>query len=390
MRILHFVPIFSPLSESFVYDFVTEMFRQGVESTVVTMRRVNERTRPYDRVRVLAQPLAVYVARLVGKTISVFSPGRAMDLDALGLGKVLSEMRPELVWAHFGPSGLHAAGACSAVHVPLFVTFHGHDIFVANAYWKARYRAMFARADRVLAVSEEVRNALLEAGAQPARISVLHNGIRLGDFPYSDPARRFDGRHVNLLQVSRLVEKKDPIGLLRAFSIAMEKAPASLELSLTIAGDGPLKSKVAQVVGSLGLGRNVRLLGAVPRNRVAQLLGESHIYTQLSRTAIDGDRDGLPVSITEAMCAGLPVIAAGCGGIAEIVLNGVNGRLVPEGDTRALARELLEVAIDPSLWTRYGSAGRIFVENNFQLDVQVGAAIRLAESALSRRMGRAA
>lgn len=387
MRVAHFVPSFSPLSESFVYDFVTEMERQGAESAVVTLKRIERDARPFARTQVLPRSAARCAARLAVKAVSFVAPAAALRADALGLGEALEALRPDAVWAHFGPAGLHAAGACRRLGLPLFVTFQGNDIYAANAYWRARYRALFASADQINAASQDIRRALLDAGADPARTSVLYNGIPLQDFPYSDPAGRFDGRSVRLLQVGRLVPKKDPLATVRAFARALRAAPPLLELSLAIAGDGPLMPQLRSLVQRLGLDGRVRLLGAVPRERVARLMAEAHVYVQPGRTTADGDREGLGCTLTEAAACGLPIVSMDSGGIGEIVIDGENGRLAPEGDADALGDRLLEVAAQPGLWTRYGRAGRRIAQERFPLEGQVRRAIGMIEGVLAGRRG---
>lgn len=384
MRIVHFVPAFSVLTETFIYDLIFEMERQGVDSQVVTMSRLNEGDRSYEKVRMLRR-IRTSPGRVLLHAAALFSPAKAIGFDALGLGKVLAELRPDVVWAHFGGAGLQAAGACRALGIPLIVGFQGHDIYTAGPRRRERYRALFQVASSIIAASQDMENALSLSGAIGDKTHVLHNGISIGDFPYGDPAIRFDGRKVRCLQVGRLVPKKDPIGMVKAFAIAAKSLP-SLDLSLTIVGDGPLRADLTRCVRTLGLERRVCLLGAVPRSRVAALMGEAHIYTQPGRTGPDGDREGLGVSITEASCSGLPVISTRHGGISEIVRDRVSGCLVPEGDEAALARCLKVVALQPELWTRYGAAGRQHVEENFDLSIQARRAVGLARRvALGRR-----
>ena len=138
---------------------------------------------------------------------------------------------------------------------------------------------------------------------------------------------------------------------------------------LTIIGDGPLRADVAQIVKDLDLSNKVRLLGRQPHELVLQEIQRAHIYVQHSVTAPDGDEEGLPVSITEALAAGLPVVSTIHSGIPEVVRHGENGYLVNEGDIEMMATFMSKLADNPAKWPEFGQNGRQLLESEFSMPV---------------------
>jgi glycosyltransferase involved in cell wall biosynthesis len=159
---------------------------------------------------------------------------------------------------------------------------------------------------------------------------------------------------VTLLSVGRLRAPKDFLTLVRAVALL---EPGSVRLR--IAGDGPDRAALAGEIEHLGLGEMVELLGT--RTDVAELLAAAHVFV------LSSDSEGLPMSVLEAMAAGVPVVATAVGGIPELVADGETGRLVPPRDPAALAAALAAVSADPELRERMGDDGRARAEREFSL-----------------------
>jgi len=136
-----------------------------------------------------------------------------------------------------------------------------------------------------------------------------------------------------------------------------------------MAGDGPLRGVVEQEIAALGLSDFVHLLGRRTHDEVIKLYQSAHIYVQHSVTAPDGDEEGLPVSITEALAAGLPVVSTRHSGIPEAVVDGISGVLVDEKDIQGMADAMVALARNPAQWDRFGKAGRKLLETEFSVSV---------------------
>jgi colanic acid/amylovoran biosynthesis glycosyltransferase len=384
MRVVHFAESFSPVSETFIYDYVDEMKRQGVDCHVLTLKRVDEEDRPFSSVEIVQLPQKWSFERLSRKVMSYFAgeasdEPRAWPMYRRQIKKHLVRLKPDAVHAQFGPAGVLIAPVTRALGIPLVVSFHGYDIgkLPHDPFWREQYKGLFETADLLTGVSNYLCEKLALRGADQTKIALLQNGVRLSQFEYSDPVSRFDGRRVRCIHVGRLVEKKAPILLVEAFHRALQDLPEGRELELIIVGDGPLRGEVHRRIEELNLSAHVEVLGAVPHRRIAELMRDSHIYTQHCITASDGDQEGQGVSFTEASAMGLPIVATRHNGIPDVVLHGKTGYLVEEGDVEGMASRILEFVQNPFLWTQFGAAGRRHVEANFSLTTQVAKAVEL-------------
>ena len=146
-----------------------------------------------------------------------------------------------------------------------------------------------------------------------------------------------------MLFVARMVEKKGTRYLLEAMK--------GIDARILLAGDGPERAGLERLAGELGL--DAEFLGAKDRNELRVLYASCDVFAAPSVVAADGDKDGLPVVILEAMASGAPVIASDIAGIGEAVKDGENGILVPPKDVDALREALRTVLADPELRRRY-------------------------------------
>lgn len=378
MRVLHYCQSFSLISETFIYDYVTELESQGVANHVVTNNRVNQGSRPFPKVHVVEypsrwDPFRVYHRlRLHGEPqatrISFWSQLRNR------LKTVVRRVSPDLIHAHFGPAGVLMIPVASELRVPLVTHFHGYDIskLVRDEFWRRQYKMFFKKANASIGVSNHICSRLRQLGAPEGKVRLLHGGIRLNKFPYDPPSTRYDRTKVRCLHVGRLVEKKSPLKLVRAFAKAQEQTRGKIGLELVIAGDGPLRKPVDRLIYHLGLEESVRCIGAVPHDVVVRLMRESELYTQYCETASDGDQEGQGITFVEASSVGLPIVTTRHNGIPDVVIDGATGYLVEEGDVNGMAERIAYLALQPQEWDRMSRSGRRHVEEKFDLSIQTG------------------
>jgi glycosyltransferase involved in cell wall biosynthesis len=218
----------------------------------------------------------------------------------------------------------------------------------------------------VLVRSESLRRAIVDLGCDPEKIKIQRTGIPLEEFPFRDRAVPKNGEW-QFVQAGRLIEKKGLPVTLRAFSTFLKQHP---NVTLTIAGEGPLLPELQRFARELGVTDRVAFTGFVSQEQLREIYYRSHIFLHPSQTGRDGNQEGIPNSMLEAMATGLPVFATEHGGIPEAIETGVSGVLVPERDDEALARALLNVAQDPGSLSRIGHAGSSAVRKNFDLSAQ--------------------
>ncbi len=307
---------------------------------------------------VLAQHAAVpAIAKAITKGLGVLPPGWR---------RAIAAHDPAVVHAHFGVNALAAHPIAKAFSVPLVVTYHGMDITVRRGSPAAlrRRERVFRVADRIIAVSDYIRDRVVEAGA-PAEKVVRHRiGVDTGHFSPGDGARE----PATILFVGRLVPKKGLAHLLRAMALVRRSVP---EASLVIAGDGPLRADMEAEAERVGAA--ARFLGVQTPTQVRDLMRRARLFAAPSVVAGDGNAEGLPMTIVEAQACGLPVVGFPSGGSAEGVLEGVTGYMVPPGDEEALAQRLAELLADPARLSEMSRAARTHALEAFDLDRQTAA-----------------
>jgi colanic acid/amylovoran biosynthesis glycosyltransferase len=285
----------------------------------------------------------------------------------------------DLILCHFGHVGARMLPLLEAGMVTgrFAVVFHGADLStVIAAHGPDYYQPLFRRCDLFLPVSDHWARALVQYGCPAQKIRVHHMGADTRKFEYRE--RQLEaGQPVRMISICRFVEKKGLEYAIRALGRALPRCRFAVEYSLV--GDGPLMPAMRALIDELGLGAQVRLLGWQDNDHVRDLLAGAHIFVAPSVTAQDGDQEGIPVSIMEAMAAGLPVLSTRHSGIPELVIDGVSGWLAPERDVEFLADRMCALINAPDLWATLGQAGRAHVLEQFDqlsLDAQLERTIR--------------
>lgn len=305
--------------------------------------------------------------------------------DLLGLVELIRlcrRVRPDIVHANSSKAGALAmlAGSVTGVRARVF-TAHGwafrwHAGFSARLYlWLERLTGRLAT--HVVCVSQSERAAGLEAGTcSDAKTVVIPNAV---DTSASVPARGdHDNRVPVIVSVTRLKAPKDAPTLLRGLARLNGTAHHT-----RIVGDGPERQAVEAELRRLGLEQAVELVGE--RRDIRTLLAAADVFVLSSRS------EGMPVSILEAMAAGLPIVASDVGGVPELVVEGETGLLTAPADDAALAGALARLLADPDLRRGMGAAGRARVEALFDLPRFHRAHLRLYEEALgAMRLGSSA
>lgn len=271
------------------------------------------------------------------------------------LRRYIADEAIDLVHVHFLDGALRMRDCFERAGVPLVVTAHGFDVTTQRARSRD-YRALFEQAAALIAVSEFIKEQLLELGAPEAKIAVRPIGVAVRKLDDEDRALR-EPRAI--LFVGRLVEKKGLGDLLAA----LDRLPA--DVSLRVVGDGELRPALERAARSAR--QPVTFLGTQPAAVVWREMLRASIFCAPSRRASDGSAEGLPTVLLEAATAELPTVVFRTGGTPEAIADGVTGYLCPEGDIDALADATARLLADPGLGARLGRAGRARVIADFDL-----------------------
>ena len=307
--------------------------------------------------------------------------------------RALRSHHPQLIHAHFGGDGGFAIPLAQRLKIPLVVTFHGYDATWAHPdrglQWgdlltqRGRFfrtllllkrTATFAAATRIIAVSEFIRDCLIELDCPADKISVHYIGIDTDRFR-PDPAVV---REPVVLFVGRLTEKKGCEYLIRAMATVQQSQP---QARLVVIGDGPLRSQLEALAQSSFT--DATFLGVQSPDEVRNWMNRAYCLCGPSITAASGDAEGLGMVFAEAQAMGLPVVAFASGGIPEVVQHDKTGLLVPEKDLGKLTNAILTLFRHPQQRVAYAEAGiqhihRCFSlqQNTLQLEALYDQAIR--------------
>ena len=340
---------FLPLTETFVAEPLRHL--QRVRPVVVAGTVLSDSWHEWDDLEDLEArygPAWRRVTRELSR-VKVLSPPAGRALRA-----VIRERRIELVHAHFGDHAAYYAPAVPRA-IPMVASFYGYDATSfprkGRGYGARVLRRLFRRGAVLLALSEDMRRDLIALGADPAQVEVHHLGVSLERFPFAP--RRPDAGELRLLFVGRLVEKKGIFDLLEA----IRDLPG---VRLDVLGSGALEAQARAAAGA-----NVHFHGAVPPTEIPLAMAAADFLVAPSKVAPSGDKEGTPTVILEAMASGLPVLATRHAGIPEMIEDGREGLLVPEGDAAALARAIRTVADSPERRAAWAAAAREKVEREF-------------------------
>ena len=293
---------------------------------------------------------------------------RAWTLDQLRRTARFLPARPyDICYCAFGMDAPHALRLrrLGVLDGELVVAFRGADTtkYVARRGPRV-YARTFRQARLLLPVCDFLGRRLVELGAPPERVVVHRTGIDLRRWPYREREPSRDGR-LRVVTVGRLVEKKGIEHVVRAVRILVDRG---VDVEYRILGDGPLRDPLTALAAELGVADHVTLHGRHRQEQVRGGLEGADVLVAASVTAADGDEEGIPNVLKEAMAVGLPVVGTRHAGIPELIEDGVSGFLVPERNEAALADALQRLAREPGRWAAMGRAGRAKIEMEYDID----------------------
>jgi len=298
--------------------------------------------------------------------------------EILAIRREVRAAKPDIIHAHWLiPQGL--AALIAAPGVPKIVTSHGGDIYgLRDRVSRKLINTVLRNTDAVTTVNTQMRDRLLELGAEPATTVVLSMGADVEAIrPLAAAVERRTGR---IVFVGRLVEKKGVSVLLEALRLLVED-----RYDLRVVGDGPMRSQLTRESSGL----SATFTGVLGREALAAELGSASIAVFPSVPAASGDQDGLPVALLEAMSVGCAVVASDLPGLRDAVEDGVSGLLVTPGSAEELAAALRRLLGDPQLRDQLGRSASARAEG-FSVEAIGGRYVALLDEVCARRKGETA
>lgn len=290
----------------------------------------------------------------------------ADPVAALRLARLLRREPCDVLHCHTARAYAVARLACRLLPgaVPPRVVVSRRVVFSASPFLTRR---KFGKADCIIAVSDAVKQGLVSAGLDPARIAVVRDGVALAHAPLAPEERERVRRLLKLVPTDRLVLHLAHLGAEKGQEDLIAAAPriqaAVPGARIAIVGGGQLRERLERQAA--GGAARILFVGFWPPERIPALLATATIFVLPSR------QEGLGSVLLEAMAAGLPIVASATGGIPEIVRDGSTGLLVPPRDPSALAAAVIRLLTDSALAERLGAAGREFVQREGSADRMV-------------------
>ena len=269
----------------------------------------------------------------------------------------------DIVNAQFGPNGIIALSLKDLGLIKsnnIVTTFHGYGATV-TIQKQGVYKELFSRGNFFIVVSNFVLERILKAGCPKEKTVLLPNEVNINDIKYNENSYNDQGT-INILSVGRLVEMKGREYAIKAVTRVINNHPNIL---YQIAGDGPLKDYLNDLIIKYDVQKNVKILGWVDDKELKRLYKTSHIFLHPSVTTSNGNQECQGMALLEAQAYGLPVIATQHGAFPESVLDGKSGFLVPEKDVDALAEKIEYLIEHHEIWPEMSKAGRVYVEEKY-------------------------
>ncbi|WP_159716833.1 glycosyltransferase family 4 protein [Geminicoccus flavidas] len=369
------------LSETFIAQELLGLEQRGFELAIVSLRHPTDPAVHdlHEAVRAPVRYLPEYLEDEPARVAAAVRAATRLPGYPLALRRYLADYRRDstenrvrrfgqacvlateqaqdtaLLYAHFLHTPASVARYAALMRdLPFAVSAHAKDIWTTPVWDKAEKLAEA----RFCATCTEAGARHLQALAPQGRVHLVHHGV--DPCRFAPPAERLPrdgsdpGDPVRLLTIARAVPKKGLFLLLDALA----RLPTGLHWQLEHVGGGPLLSDLATRAHALGLAGRVNFAGPQPAARVREAYACADLFVLPVRVAEDGDRDGLPNVVVEAAACGLPVLSTHAASVAELVRDGVSGRLVPPDDPAALAAALAELLARPELRRAYGRAAR--------------------------------
>jgi colanic acid/amylovoran biosynthesis glycosyltransferase len=383
MKIAFVVGHFPALSQTFVLNQITGMIDRGHDVSIFAESHPHEpslhpdvehyellRLTRYEHLPPRYIDRLVRLPRVWRTTAPIF---RALDVTRYGA--LAASLR--LVW---NASPFHGRGDFDIVHCPfgalglkavmmrnigalrgrIVTEFHGEDVLnYARRFRHNVFAPLFEHGDLFLPISSRWNDELIRLGCPPERMRVHRMGINVRRFTPREPA---DTGVLRILTVARLVEKKGIDDALRA--VARLNTP----YEHVIIGDGPLRGMLESLAQSLGISDRVTFAGARSQADVLEHLQRCDVALLPSFVARDGDFEGIPIFLMEAMACEVPVVSTRHAGIPELVADGESGFLADEHDVPAIAAALERLAANRGLRRQMGKAGREKVLREFDIE----------------------
>lgn len=386
--IVFFLDKYPNLSETFVADQIVGLLKRGENIRIVAIAG-NVKDIPVDleqqfkiskRIQYLTHSSRTHfnaLSRFLKICLSLHRPmvRRALRSELYGpcakngflaelVSNIKSPISAKVIISHFGTSSVTALALkeLGMLNGELLPIFHGFDLseHQVQETYSRWYKQLFSCSARVLAISCLWLQRLELMGCPPGKLELLRMGVDPEKFKFNAIRPKHD--KLIIVSVGRLTEKKGYITALKGISAAVK---LGVNLHYNIIGSGYQQPTLQRLISELDISHCVTLVGAITPALLPHYLNQADIFMLMSETAANGDMEGIPVSLMEAMSTGLITVSTYHSGIPELIDNRTNGFLITERDSTALADLLREIAAGQYDLEHIRRSARVKVSQDF-------------------------
>jgi colanic acid/amylovoran biosynthesis glycosyltransferase len=402
MKILYFLGAFPKLSETFILNEITELIDLKNQITIISghkpkEKKIHDKVKKYDLInktrylnfypfsktqkysrlkifeegtkelfknKILTQEQKLKLLKLcynnkIGREITF-----KRFLCCLETIKIIKENNIEHIHCHFASENVNIINIINQIQTISYTfTTHAYDIFINP---DKNIKKWADNAKKVITISEYNKRYMIDNfGIDKNKIEVIHCGIELDKF---SPIKYNNKGTFKILSIARLTEKKGIRYLIEACKILKDK---NISFKCNILGDGILKDELQKLIEKLNLNGIVILKGRVTQDEVLKEFENCNVFVLPCVEAANGDKDGIPVSLMEAMAREIPVISTDVTGNPELIENDISGLIVSQKDAKSLAESIIKIKNDNNLAEKIRKKGREKVMKEFNIEKNV-------------------
>ncbi|MGH1351820.1 MAG: glycosyltransferase [Methyloligellaceae bacterium] len=374
MNIHYVYQRFPELSQTFVHDQMRYLKNNGHHISL-SCKKIQDKDHKlispdfYDELLLLSSS---NLLQMPSKLLSMSKSKRKLSDYAEQLTLNFSGQKvPDILVAHFGPNVLLGSHVKKEIqeklnlNIPLVGVFHGYDLSkYLQKHGKQVYHQYEACIDLFITISDYWKKLLLNIGIEEKRIKTIRLGVKEIDNEIPQPKNK---RLTRILSIGRMVEKKGFDDLITAFSLIKQKDDNAI---LEIVGDGPELSRHIALAMSLKLKDSIVFSGALSHSEVMNKMCRTDLFVLASKTADNGDMEGIPVVLMEAMACGIPVISTSHSGIPELIENEVTGLLVTENSPTELAQAISKLVNNQNFAYNLACNAKVTIRKRYNQSTQ--------------------
>jgi len=353
LKVLHYKSNFLNYSETFIYRIIANHKRFNPVGMCVDKRHFT------NKIPVYQKPVEGFSGLV--NTIYFHLNGCLPFYN-----ETIQKVKPDIIHAHFGFDGYRMIKPALKNNIPLITSFYGSDVsrLPQEFDWKRRYKKLAKNGNAFIAISDYMKQQLIQLGFPENKIVVIRFGLDLSKFSfqphYSTPR--------NIMMVGRMVEKKAFGDAIKAINQLRNE---NFNVQLDLYGDGELKEALKKMAADLNLNRLITFHGRLTPEEIRAEYKKHSMLLVPSKTAADGDQEGLPNVILEAMACGTPVIAANHAAAGEVLEHKQNGLLLEKGNYTALANAIKSIKNEEINLQNIRHKARKKIEQNYEINDKI-------------------